>query len=137
MPGDDLGGAAPSQERVGPGAWIAQTDPSESLGLQPGERIRVKSREEIVSTLDRKGCNRGLAVSHAMTTMCGNEYEVDERVEHLILEQNGQIKNVTNTVTLKDCDCLCWYNLGSCPRGNRIYWREIWLERLGDAAPSS
>ena len=104
--------------------------PSEALGLQPGERVRVKPEAEIVATLDRKGCNRGLAVSHAMTTLCGREYVVATRVDHLILEPNGKMKDVTNTVTLEDCDCLCWYNLGSCPRGNRIYWREIWLERV-------
>jgi len=37
-----------------------QATPTESLGLQPGELVRVKSHEQILRTLDTLGRNRGM-----------------------------------------------------------------------------
>lgn len=69
-----------------------------------------------------------------MTTFCGREFAVAERFDRMILETSGKLRKLTNTVTLEGCDCLCWYRLGSCPRGDHSSWREIWLERVGDSA---
>jgi len=109
--------------------------PSESLGLMPGERVRVKPLEEILATLDHKGRNRGLSISYAMTTQCGVEFEVDQRVDRMIIEASGRLREISDTVTLAGNDCSCWYILGGCPRGNRNYWREIWLERVEPGTP--
>ena len=117
--------------------------PGTALGLRPGDRVRVRPRAEILETLNHNGRNRGLAITHAMTTHCGGEYEVGHRVERMISERTGEIRDVRNTVSLTrpgaplaSCglECLHWYNLGSCPRGDLLYWREIWLERAGGAA---
>jgi hypothetical protein len=48
-----------------PGTCVAKT-PSTSLNLRPGERVRVKSRAEILATLDAKGWNRGMEFSREM-----------------------------------------------------------------------
>jgi hypothetical protein len=113
------------------------------LDLKPGELVRVKSFDEIVSTLDRKRHNRGLTVCHEMTRCCGAVAEVRYRVNRLIDERTGTMRELNHTVTLQGphgkaalCDeCLCWSELGDCPRGELMYWREIWLERVnGNAA---
>lgn len=112
--------------------------PSESLGLQPGERVRIKSRDEIVATLDTKRRNRGLGICYEVTRCCEGEAEVRYRVDRMIDERTGTMREVHDTVTLQNlqgrnasCDeCLCYDELGDCPRGELMFWREIWLERV-------
>lgn len=113
------------------------------LDLKPGELVRIKSFDEIVSTLDRKRHNRGLTVCHEMTRCCGAVAEVRYRVNRLIDERSGTMRELSHTVTLKGpraetslCDeCLCWSEMGDCPRGELMYWREIWLERVNGQSP--
>ena len=103
--------------------------PTETLGLEPGDRVRIKSLPKIVATLDERSKNRGLTVSVAMMQNCGREYEVGHRVDRMIIERTGQMREIQNTVSLRGLECLCSYQMGGCPRGDLQYWREIWLER--------
>jgi len=113
--------------------------PTASLDLKPGELVRVKSLDEIAATLDRKSRNRGLGICLEMTRLCGREAEVRHRVQCLIDEQTGIMRPFANTVTLQNVrggdktlgeECLCYGEIGDCPRGEIMYWREIWLDRL-------
>jgi hypothetical protein len=36
---------------------------------------------------------------------------------------------------MPDSQCLCWNETGDCPRGELMYWREIWLERVNAVVP--
>ncbi len=113
--------------------------PIASLDLQPGEPVRVKSRDALVATLDGRRSNRGLTVCSEMTRCCGAQAEVGERVDRMINERTGEMREIRNTVTIqnvrgkglatRDMECLCFGELGDCPRGELMYWREIWLER--------
>jgi hypothetical protein len=58
--------------------------PVEVLDLQPGEWIRVKSKQEIVATLDHSGKNRGLAFTPEMMVFCGQNFRVLKRHERMI-----------------------------------------------------
>ncbi len=116
--------------------------PTEFLGLQPGERVRIKSRAEMVATLDRYRRNRGMYICYEMTRFCGGQAEVRDRVDRIIDERTGEMREMSNTVSLKNirsrlaiynADCICYNQLGDCPRGELFYWRELWLERAGDA----
>jgi hypothetical protein len=112
--------------------------PSESLGLQPGELVRVKSRAQIVQTLDNNGRNRGMSPSPEMMRCCDGLAEVRYRVDRIIDERTGKMLEMRDTVTLQNMrgnetlceECLCIDQLGDCPRGELMYWREIWLERV-------
>ena len=116
--------------------------PGMSLNLEPGDRVRIKSRSELQATLDSKRTNRGLKVCEEMTRCCGAEAEVRERVDRMINERNGEMIELRNTVSLRnvhkkgstmpDSQCLCAYEPGDCPRGELMYWREIWLERANE-----
>ena len=121
--------------------WLSgpnRKTPSVSLGLQPGDRVRIKSRAEVAKTLNPKGRNRGMGISWETTRCCGRVAEVDRRVDRLIDERTGQMHEIANTVALKNIggdkrlgeECMCAHQLGDCPRGEHMYWREIWLERL-------
>ena len=115
-----------------------QRTPSESLGLQPGELVRVKSRATIAATLDPLGRNRGMGICEEMTLLCGREAEVRNRVDRIIEEKTGKMRPLQHSVMLRNLEgdqtaceeCLCHAELGDCPRGELMYWREIWLERV-------
>jgi hypothetical protein len=112
--------------------------PAQSLNLQPGDVVRVKSRDEIAKTLDQRGRNRGLSICSEMLRCCGREAVVGSRVDRLIDEKTSLMRKLSNTVTLTNIrndeslaeECLCYGQLGDCPRGEVMYWREIWLERV-------
>jgi hypothetical protein len=112
--------------------------PSDSLGLNPGEVVRVKSRAQIVETLDHKRSNRGLGICYEMMRCCGHEAEVRYRVDRFIDEKSGRMVKLSHTVALQNIghreglaeECHCDDQLGDCPRGGLMYWREIWLERV-------
>lgn len=113
--------------------------PALSLGLKPGDTVRIKSRAEMQATLDHRRGNRGLKICYEMTRCCGAQAEVRDRVDRMIDERTGEMREIADTVSLQnlrgnvmtpgDSDCLCADETGDCPRGELMYWREIWLER--------
>lgn len=132
------------QRRLAGADWLRgphKKTPNEKLDLQVGEPVRVKSRNDIIATLDAKRRNRGMGVCHEVLRCCGGESEVRYRVDRIIEERTGIMREMTDTValtTIKDKgplgeECLCYDELGDCPRGEIMYWREIWLERIKTA----
>lgn len=106
-----------------------QRTPVEKLDLQPGEWVFVKSREEIQATLDKTGRNRGMTFEPEMLPYCGKRYRVVQRVERIVDERTGRIKQLGNVgIILEDVICASAYRT-PCPRANYLYWREIWLRR--------
>jgi len=110
-----------------------QKTPAVSLGLQAGELVRVKALDEIVATLDADGKNRGLGFGTALAEYCGRCYRVASRVDRLILEWSGEMRELRDTVALENvlCDGL---DMRGCPRACYHLWREIWLERVTEPA---
>ena len=112
-------------------------DKFEPLNLQPGELVRVKSKEEIAKTLTPDGRNRGLWFDREMLPYCGGVYRVRQRIERFINERDGKLLVLKNQpVTLEGVVCsgdrsICrWL----CPRAIYPYWRECWLERVEPAS---
>jgi hypothetical protein len=109
-------------------AAVAPAD--EILGLQPGDWVEVKSLDEIRSTLDSRGCHRGLDFTEEMLEYCGRRFRVFKRVERICMEgKGGEMRTLKNTVSLEGAIC----NGGSrgCDRGCMMFWREAWLKRVG------
>jgi hypothetical protein len=108
--------------------------PLESLNLQPGEWVEVKSLGSISETLNKTAHNRGLYFTPAMRHFCGEQRQVERRLEKIIVDGTGEMRQMRNTVYLQDSLCGCEaVAFGGCPRGEFAYWREIWLRRA--AAP--
>lgn len=100
----------------------------ESLDLKPGERVRVKSEDEILKTLDGSGRNRGLGFMPGMREYCSREMRVFKPVRKMILESTGELRKVKNTVLLENSMCQ---GVGmECDRSCFYFWREAWLTRL-------
>jgi len=105
--------------------------PWETLNLKAGEWVRVKSKDDIVSTLDRQGKNRGLAFTVEMVQFCGGTYHVLGRLDKMIHEPTRKLVDVNDTVILDQVTCDGCHSLrGGCPRENYLFWREIWLQRV-------
>ena len=104
--------------------------PTERLDLQPGDHVRIKSREEIVATLDRDNRNRGLAFDVEELRFCGQTARVLARVERLINERTGRMMRVrSDCLVLEGVACPADYHK-LCARGIYSFWREIWLEKI-------
>ncbi len=105
--------------------------PRESLSLAPGERVRVKTADQIAQTLNRQGKNRGLAFTVEMLPFCGRTFRVLRRLEKMINEPTRRLIRVEGTVILENVTCDgCHILRGGCPKNNYHYWREVWLERV-------
>jgi hypothetical protein len=106
--------------------------PSAKLDLRPGELVRVRSKKEILSTLDDAAKNRGLSFDREMIPYCGQTFRVHSRVEKIIHDKNGKMIRLPNDCIILD-GAICGGCLSRarmfCPRAIYPYWREIWLKR--------
>jgi hypothetical protein len=105
------------------------------LDLKPGEYVRIKSQAEIEQTLDGAGKNRGLFFDWEMLPYCGRIFKVRSRVSKIIDESTGKMLNMKQPcIMLEGVVCHSQYNPSrlNCPRAIPSYWREIWLERVGN-----
>jgi hypothetical protein len=107
--------------------------PAETLDLKPGELVEVRSRKEIMRTLNRSQRNRGLFFDVEMVPHCGKTFRVQRKVERIINEKTGVMMKMRGACILldgADCSgCFSRYRL-FCPRAVHPYWHEIWLKRV-------
>jgi hypothetical protein len=112
----------------------AKATPTETLTLQSGELVKIKPMEAISKTLDDKASNRGLWFSPNMRLLCGHQKRVQRRIDKLIVDGTGEMRELHNTVFLEDSFCGCAHiAFGGCSRREYIYWREAWLRRSDDS----
>jgi hypothetical protein len=109
--------------------------PVQPLGLKCGDRVRIKSKEEIVRTIDVHGRNRGLYFDIEMSRHCGTVATVRRRVSRIIDEETGTMRHMKQPcIMLEGVACDSDYSTSRllCPRAIPSYWREIWLDRIDD-----
>jgi len=110
-----------------------QPTPSQTLNLQPGELVRIKSQREILRTLDTASRNRGLYFDAEEVPYCGGTYRVLKRVTSIINEKTGKMRRMKNPCIILD-SVICQSRFSECrmfcPRSIYSFWREIWLERV-------
>jgi hypothetical protein len=109
------------------------TTPGASLNLQPGEWVQVRSKAEIMGTLNGNFRNRGLSFDVEMVPFCGKTFRVLRRVERLVDDRTGHLRVPRNPCLVLD-GVICGGCLSTgrlfCPRGIYPYWHEIWLKRV-------
>ena len=111
--------------------------PTIDLQLQPGDLVRVRPLQDILATIDQKNQHRGMGFDAELVPFCGKVFRVRNRVEKFIDEQTGYVRRMkTPAVILDGVFCQSRYseNRLFCPRGIFAWWREIWLERVPEAA---
>ncbi|HZR91876.1 MAG TPA: hypothetical protein VFA44_05640 [Gaiellaceae bacterium] len=105
--------------------------PGTPVGLEPGDVVRVRSRGEILGTLDLRGKNRGLRFDREMLPYCGQTRRVARRVERFIDEASGELVELKSDCVVLDgvvCRGFLSYGRWFCPRAISPWWREAWLE---------
>lgn len=157
LSGIHVGNFGPSQMAQDIGIWLfwklrrmilgvyprgkGKSTPMESLNLQPGEWIEVKPIESIIETLDQNGRNHGLDFWPSLRLLCGRRLRVKDRIDKIIVDGTGKMRQLRNTVRLEGSNCVCSYlgfGMGGCSRCEIAYWRESWLrrpEQTGDRSP--
>lgn len=108
----------------------ATRTPTAHTDLKPGELVRIKSKRDILQTLNGDLLNRGLGFDVEMTRFCGRTARVERRVEKIIDEKTGRMLQMRNPcIVLEGVVCEGAYSV-NCPRSIYAYWRELWLERV-------
>ena len=82
-----------------------------------------------MATLDGRSRNFGLVFTPEMQKHCGRQYRVFKRLELMFDEYRHTQKRLKNTVLLESCFCT-GEGIG-CDRACFLYWREVWLRRVG------
>lgn len=113
-------------------AGYLEKTPLEVLNLQVGEFVQVRSKDEIMATLDRQNRNRGLLFDFEMLTYCGGIFRVLRRVDRIIDAKTGKMQSMKYPcIILEGVTCRSDYHR-LCPRAIYHYWRENWLMRAAD-----
>jgi len=112
-----------------------QPTPTESLGLQVGDLVRVRSQAEILETVTTDNKNRGMVWDAELVPYCGGTYKVQTRVTRLIDEKTGRMLDLKNPCLILE-GVVCQARFSNCrmfcPRAIYPYWREIWLRKVTD-----
>jgi hypothetical protein len=109
---------------------VVGATPTSNLNLQPGEMVRIKTKEQIEATLNKDRLNRGMGFEEEMARHCGRTARVRARVTKCLDEKTGQMLTMkTPCIVLEDVVCT-GASHASCPRQFIPFWREIWLERV-------
>jgi hypothetical protein len=108
--------------------------PTGRLDLKPGEVVRVRSKNEIEATIDKKGLNRGLSFDpEEMARYCGQTFRVRRAVTKILDEVTGEMIHMKQPcIILEGAVCRSEYAHSrlNCPRAIPSFWRELWLERV-------
>jgi hypothetical protein len=101
--------------------------PHQSLSLQPGQMVRVKSKHEIELTLNDKLRNRGLEFGIDMLFYCGGSYRVVASINRIVHERTGEMLLLkTPSILLEGVTGVGGSILN--PQNEFYFWREVWLD---------
>jgi hypothetical protein len=107
------------------------------LSLRAGEWVEVRSKEEILATLDKKGRLDELPFMPQMFAYCGQRLRVFKRAHKTCDTVNDYVgRRMKDAVHLEGirCDGQAY---GGCHAGCLIFWKEAWLKRVSGSAPRS
>src|SRR3982751_1936025 len=90
--------------------------------------VQVRSKEEILATLDENGCIDGMPFMPEMLQYCGQQFHVDS-VAHKTCEtarRTWQGRRLDTTVHLASLRCDGSAH-GGCQAHCKLFWRDEWL----------
>lgn len=124
------GGSVPVEEAAPPQARV------HSRPLQPGDRVRIRSRAAIEHSVNQWNELKGCGFMEEMWPYCGTEQVVFKRVERFMDEATYTMRKSRGLILLKDMYCKGTVDFGRCDRSCFFFWREEWLELIeSDGVP--
>jgi hypothetical protein len=106
-------------------------------GLRAGDWVEVRSKEEILGTLDRNGRLDELPFMPEMFPYCGRRFRVWKRAHKTCdtVNKTGG-RRMTSAVHLEELRCDGSAH-GGCQAACLIFWKEAWLKPIADPAVAS
>lgn len=105
------------------------------MTLRAGDWVEVRSKDEILATLDKKGRLRELPFMPQMFEYCGKRFRVFKRAHKTCDTVNPvQGRRVPGGIHLDiRCDGMAY---GGCQAACLIFWKEAWLKPLDESGSS-
>lgn len=100
------------------------------MPLRAGDWVEIRSKEEILATLDKKGRLESMPFMPEMFAYCGKRMRVFKRA-HKACDTINPIRkcSLTNTVLLSNIRCDGAAH-GGCQAQCSVFWKEAWLKPL-------
>jgi hypothetical protein len=101
--------------------------------LEVGDLVRIRSKVEILQTLDKDNKTKGCGFMDEMWQYCGTKHKIIKKIEYFYDECNQVMRKAHNTVLLEDLRCSGnkkWKH--NCDRFCYYFWRGEWLEKIED-----
>ena len=97
-----------------------------------GDWVEVRSKEEILATLDSRGRLEGMPFMPEMLEFCGKRFQVWSSAHKTCdtVNKTGG-RRLDNSVHLQELRCDGRAH-GGCDAGCLLFWKEAWLKRDGD-----
>lgn len=105
--------------------------------FRAGEVVEIRSREEILASLDASGCVDGLPFMPEMLRFCGQRVQVD-KVAHKTCDTIHYAGNrrMPRAVHLEGLRCDGSAH-GGCGARCLFFWKDVWLRRPGEPAQAA
>jgi hypothetical protein len=105
---------------------------AESSKLKAGDWVEVRSKEEILETLDKDGCLNGMPFMPEMFAFCGKRFQVYKRA-HKTCDTINPVRGrrVEHAVHLETrCNGSAH---GGCQATCLLFWKDAWLKPVSNA----
>jgi hypothetical protein len=104
---------------------------NKSVLLKEGDLVRVRSKEQIKSTLDHLGKLKGCSfMEDVMSPYCDSVHRIHKVMERFVDERELRVKKCKGLVLLDGVLCQGTTSFGRCDRSCYVFWREEWLEKI-------
>lgn len=98
--------------------------------FKKGDLVRVRSKDEIKSTLNHLGQLKGCSFMDAMVPYCDTIQHVFKSMDRFVDERELKIKKCKGLILLEGVMCEGTTEFGRCDRSCLMFWREEWLEKI-------
>lgn len=98
--------------------------------LVKGDKVRVRTLEEINSTLDPFKELKGCSFLPDMYQYCGTEQRIFKSMQYFLDERDYKLKKTRGLILLENIICSGTPVFGQCDRSCFLFWREEWLEKI-------
>ena len=105
--------------------------------FRTGDRVLVRSPEEILSTLDDNGTLDGFPFMPEMLGSCGKPFLVKRRVEKICAPDLPLRRFPADDVVILDSPCCDGSGHDGCKDGCKILWKEAWLRPASPSAATT
>ena len=101
---------------------------SRSAPFEAGDWVEVRSKEEILSTLDERGCLDGMPFMPEMLKYCGKRFQVSKRA-HKTCDYKARGRRLKDCIHLENLRCDGSAH-GGCDAACLTFWKTAWVKSV-------